>query len=166
MSVDFFDANIFIYLFDETDAGKRRISENILAEALIHDTGAISFQVVQETLNVITTRLKVPASTGDALQFLEKVLTPLWRIMPSRVLYSSAIAIQSRYRYSFYDALIIAAALEAGCARLLTEDMQHGQKIEGLVIVNPFLEAVLSGDFASIVARNNSGVISDVNVVR
>lgn len=142
MNVDFFDANIFIYLFDETDAEKRRISENILADALICDTGVISFQVIQETLNVITTKLKVPASTEDALRFLEIVLTPMWRIMPSMDLYTSAIAIQSRYRHSFYDALIIAAALEAGCTRLLSEDMQHGQRIEGLVIENPFRVAL------------------------
>ena len=142
MNVDFFDANVVIYLFDETDPRKRGIAETLLAEALIHDSGTISFQVVQETLNVITTRLKVPASAEDAHQFLEKVLTPLWRIMPSRELYSSAIAIQSRYRYSFYDALIIAVTLEAGCARLLTEDMQHGQRIEGLMIENPFLPAL------------------------
>lgn len=141
MSVDFFDANIFIYLFDETDARKRGITEKMLAQALMDVSGVISFQVVQETLNVITTKLKVPASSDDARRFLEKVLTPLWRIMPSPELYSSAIAIQSRFRYSFYDALIVAAALEAGCSRLLTEDMQHGQRIEGLTIENPFLDS-------------------------
>lgn len=47
--------------------------------------------------------------------------------------------IRSRYHYGFYDSLIVAAALEAGCARLSTEDLQHGQKIEGLLIENPFL---------------------------
>jgi predicted nucleic acid-binding protein len=62
--------------------------------------------------------------------------------MPSDRLYSSAIEIQTRYRYSFYDALIIAAALEAGCTRLLSEDMQHGQRIEGMTIENPFLPEV------------------------
>lgn len=142
MSVDFFDANIFIYLFDETDARKRGLAEKMLAQALMDTSGVISFQVVQETLNVITTKLKVPASSDDAQRFLEKVLTPLWRIMPSMELYSNAISIQSRLRYSFYDSLIIAAAIEAGCSRLLTEDMQHGQRIEGLVIENPFLAAL------------------------
>jgi predicted nucleic acid-binding protein len=141
MSVDFFDANIFIYLFDETDPRKREISERILAQSLIHSSGVTSFQVVQETLNVITTKLKVPATPDDAQRFLEKVLTPLWRTMPSANLYTKAIAIQSSLRYSFYDALIIAAALESGCSRLLTEDMQHGQRIEGLLVENPYLEA-------------------------
>ena len=59
--------------------------------------------------------------------------------MPSHALYRRALEIQARYRYGFYDSLIIAAALEAGCQRLLSEDMQHGQQIEHLRIVNPFL---------------------------
>jgi predicted nucleic acid-binding protein len=141
MIADFVDANVFIYLFDETDDRKRGISEKTLARALVEGSGVISYQVVQETLNVITTKLNVPASSSDAQRFLEKVLRPLWRIMPSENLFANAIAIQSRFRFAFYDALIIAAALEAGCSRLLTEDMQHGQRIEGLTIENPFLES-------------------------
>ena len=60
--------------------------------------------------------------------------------MPSHALYRRALEIQTRYGYGFYDSLIIAAALEAGCQHLLSEDMQHGQQIEQLRIVNPFLE--------------------------
>lgn len=52
--------------------------------------------------------------------------------------YARALALQDRHRFSFYDSLIVAAALEAGCRRLLTEDLQHGQRIEGLRIENPF----------------------------
>ena len=66
------------------------------------------------------------------------MLMPLWRVMPSQKLYSEAIALQRRLRLSFYDSLIVAAALEAGCKRLLTDDMQDGQRIEGLRIENPF----------------------------
>ena len=65
-------------------------------------------------------------------------LSRLWRIMPSEGLYQTALSIQSRYRYSFYDSLIIAAALEAGCTRLLSEDLQAGQTIDGLRIEDPF----------------------------
>jgi predicted nucleic acid-binding protein len=54
-------------------------------------------------------------------------------------LYQRALDLQTRYRYAFYDSLIVAAALTAGCSRLYTEDMQHGQQIEGLRIENPFL---------------------------
>jgi predicted nucleic acid-binding protein len=58
--------------------------------------------------------------------------------MPSRGLYEQALNIQGRYGYGFYDSLIIAAALEAACSRLISEDFQDGQRIEGLRIVNPF----------------------------
>lgn len=144
MSVDFIDANIFIYLFDELDVRKRTISEELVAQAIGQDSGVISFQVVQETLCVITTKLKVPADPADAEILMQRVLKPLWRVMPSAELYTRTLELQSRYRFSFYDALIVAAALEAGCARLLTEDLQHGQQIEGLTIENPFLEEVTS----------------------
>ena len=59
---------------------------------------------------------------------------------PSQGLYHRALDIQARYRYGFYDALIIAAALDAGCTRLYSEDLQHGQRIDGLIIENPFKE--------------------------
>ena len=67
------------------------------------------------------------------------MLLPLWSVAPSAELYRRGLEIQSRYQYGFYDALIIAAALEASCTRLLSEDLQHGQKIENLTIENPFL---------------------------
>jgi predicted nucleic acid-binding protein len=61
--------------------------------------------------------------------------------MPSLALYQRGLALQARYKLSFYDAVGVVAALEAGCKRLLSEDMQHGLKIEKLVILNPFLLA-------------------------
>ena len=64
---------------------------------------------------------------------------PLWSVMPSTRLYRHALDVRERYRFSFYDSLIVAAALEAGCTRLLSEDLQDGQVIEGLRIENPFL---------------------------
>jgi predicted nucleic acid-binding protein len=58
--------------------------------------------------------------------------------MPTQGLYERALDIQTRYQFSFFDALIVAAALVGGCTRLLSEDLQHAQRIEGLTIVNPF----------------------------
>ena len=138
MSADFLDSNIFVYLFDEGAHQKRSTAEAITRDAIEARTGCISFQVVQETLNVLTRKLAVPVTTADAQGFLHKMLMPLWRVMPSQKLYSDAIALQRRLRLSFYDSLIVAAALEAGCKRLLTEDLQDGQRIEGLRIENPF----------------------------
>jgi predicted nucleic acid-binding protein len=140
MPADFVDSNVVLYLFDEVDAGKREVAETLIGQALETRAATISFQVVQETLNVITRKLPVPATPEDARRFLDQVLAPMWHIMPSQTLYRRALAMQARYRFGFYDALIVAAALQAGCTRLYSEDLQHGQQIEGLTIVNPFLK--------------------------
>ena len=136
---DFLDSNILVYLFDPADARRKGIAEQLVSRAHHAGTAIISFQVVQETLNVLTRKLKPPMTREDALRALQNVLTPLWRVQPSAALYARALGVQERYQFSFYDSMIVAAALEAGCARLLSEDLQHGQKIEGLTIKNPFI---------------------------
>ncbi|WP_273846805.1 PIN domain-containing protein [Rubrobacter calidifluminis] len=138
MSGDFVDSNIFVYLFDETDRFKRNVAERIVERGLQEHNASISYQVVQEVLNVLTSKLAEPISTEGARRFMLEVLAPLWRISPRPALYHRALDIQARYRYGFYDSLIVAAALEAGCDRLYSEDLQDGQRIEGLVIENPF----------------------------
>lgn len=137
MSVEnFFDTNVLIYLFDGTDDAKRERAELLIQQALDNETGCISYQVVQETMNVITRKLN--ATPEKALQLLDRVLVPLWQINPTRTLYRRGLDLQTRYGFSFYDSLIIAAALEAGCTCLYSEDMQDGQQIQSLTIQNPF----------------------------
>lgn len=136
MSGDFLDSNILVYVFDKIDVRKSTIAHDLVRAAHADQTAAISFQVVQETLNVLTRKLKTPAE--DARAFLEHVLLPLWRVMPSPALYRSALDIRTSHGFSFYDSLIVAAALESGCTRLYSEDLQHGQKIGRLSIHNPF----------------------------
>ncbi|MDX1604686.1 MAG: PIN domain-containing protein [Candidatus Competibacterales bacterium] len=139
MSVDFIDSNVFVYLFDEIDTGKRERAQTLIHRALLRRTACISFQVVQETLNVLTRKLPVPLEADDARLFLERILVPLWRIGPSEQFYRHGLELQARYRYGLYDALIIAAALSVGCTTLYSEDLQHDQRIEGLRICNPFV---------------------------
>jgi predicted nucleic acid-binding protein len=140
MSAEFIDSNVFVYLFDETDDHKRDTAERIVGSALQTHNASISFQVVQETLNVVTRKLPTPMTAEGAKRFMERVLAPLWRVSPSSALYHRALDVQARYRYGFYDSLIVAAALDAGCNRLYSEDLQDGQRIEGLTIENPFRE--------------------------
>ena len=137
MSVEhFLDTNVFIYLFDETNDHKRERAVRLIQESLVNETGCISYQVVQETLNVITRKLN--ATPEKARQILDDTLIPLWRVNPTRTLYQRSLDLQTRYRFSFYDSLIVAAALEAGCKSLFSEDLQDGQQIEDLTITNPF----------------------------
>ena len=137
MSVEnFLDTNIFVYLFDETDADKRARAEHLVRQALEEETGCISYQVVQETMNVITRKLN--ATPEKARQLLDYALIPLWRVNPTQTLYQRGLDLQARYKLSFYDSLIVAAALDAGCKTLYSEDLRHGQHIEGIIITNPF----------------------------
>lgn len=137
---DFFDTNVFIYLFDAADARKQATAQSLVARALAVGDAAISFQVVQETLHVLTRKFTRQVTPDVAARILQNPLLPLWRVQPSSALYAHALQLQERHGFSFYDSLIVAAALEAGCQRLLTEDLHNGQQIDGLTIRNPFTD--------------------------
>jgi predicted nucleic acid-binding protein len=135
---DFLDTNVLVYVFDRRDARRRGIAEGLLNHALERGSAVISFQVVQESLNVVTRKIRPALAAEEAEAALRGILAPLWQVMPSTALYARGLGLQARLSLSFYDSLIVAAALEAGCKRLLSEDLQHGQRIEGLRIENPF----------------------------
>jgi len=97
--------------------------------------------VVQEVLNVLTRKLRLLMNVEDATRYLANTLEPLWRVQPGAELFPSGLSLQARYKFSFYDSLIIAAALAARCTRLYSEDLQHGQRIDGLTIEDPFRAA-------------------------
>lgn len=139
MSAEYFiDTNIFVYQLEALDEDKSATADRIIREGIETKKACISFQVVQECLNTVLRKVEIPLSTDDTRTYLEKVLAPLWRVRPSLALYNRALNLQARYRYGFYDSLIVAAALDAGCARLYSEDLQDGQRIESLRIENPF----------------------------
>lgn len=139
MSVDLFiDTNVFLYQLDTRDARKHAIADRIVGDALASDTACISFQVVQECLNTVLRKAEIALDEASARAYLDTVLAPLQRVQSSVALYRRALALQTRWKFSFHDSLIVAAALEAGCKRLLTEDLQHGQRVQTLRIENPF----------------------------
>ncbi len=134
----FIDTNLFIYQLEGSDERKAGIADAIIREGIGTGKACISFQVVQECLNTVLRKAEIPLTAEQARRYLDAVLTPLFRVSPNVSLYRNALALQGRYRYGFYDSLIIAAALSAGCTRLWSEDLQHGQRIGELVIENPF----------------------------
>lgn len=141
MSVEnFIDSNVFIYELEAADERKARIAEQIIRDGIANDTACISFQVIQEILNTVLRKAEIPLGPDAAAAYLDAVLAPLFKVGASIDLYQRALDVQVRYRYSFYDSLIIAAALTAGCVRIYSEDLQGGQRIEGLTIVNPFAD--------------------------
>lgn len=138
----FLDTNVFVYTFDASSPAKRAIAEELVERALTTGEGLVSSQVVQEFLNVSGTKFADPLTVDDRRRYVDRVLAPLCEVFAGPRLWERALDVQDRYRYGFYDSLIIAGALEAGCGVLLTEDLQAGQRIGSLEIVDPFaLEA-------------------------
>jgi predicted nucleic acid-binding protein len=135
----FLDTNIFVYSFDRGAAAKSRRATQLIRTALKTQKGITSYQVVQEFFNVALQRFTQPMKVDEAEQYYGTILRPLLGIHSSQALYLDALHLQSRYRLSWYDSLIVAAAIQAQCQVLMTEDLQHGQQFGDLRIENPFL---------------------------
>ena len=135
----FLDTNILIYSLDRRDLVKASKADALVMDGLTSGKGVISFQVVQEFLNVALRKLAHPMTLESAERYLAKVLMPMLRVYPSHSLYTEALRLHSLNKLSWYDALIVCAAREAGCGILYSEDLQHGQKFGILRVVNPFL---------------------------
>ena len=133
----FIDTNVFLYTFD-SDPFKKEIALELIQEALSHQKGIVSYQVLQEFLNVVLKKFKVPMKIDDCKVYLETVLFPLCEVFPDQNLFMRALDLKKKFKFGFYDAVIVASALHGGCQILYSEDLQHRQKIEQLMIVNPF----------------------------
>ena len=120
----------------EKEAGNCKASNQITH--VQNETGMISIQVRQEFSHVSTQKIQVPLSTEEALEFLHYIAV-LDTVHPELEMIVAGIRIPEKHRISFWDALIIQAALTVGCTRLLSEDLQHGFEIDQLTIENPFL---------------------------
>ena len=136
MSAEFFlDTNILVYAFDPSSPTKQSVSKKLL-----NSKGwFVSWQVVQEFSSVALHRFAVPMKSHDLADYISLKLWPRCSILPSDTIFSQAIAIHERYGFRYYDSLIISSALVGGATQLLSEDLQSGQKIGSLNIINPFL---------------------------
>ena len=140
MSAEYFlDTNLFIYHVDDADHRKQEIAAGIIRQALDSGRGCISYQVVQECLNVMLRKASQRLDVSYARRYLEDTLEPLIGVPNNASLYHRALDIHARYQFHFYDSLIVAGALVAGCKTLFSEDLQDGQRIESLTITNPFV---------------------------
>ena len=121
----FMDTNIMVYHAINQDPRKRDISSKLVNRAIVEGCGLISYQVVQECVQVLLTDNKTPLPPTLLETYLSKVLLPLCLTHSTQQLYLSAFAVKMRYGLHWYDSLIVAAALEAGCNVLYTEDLQN-----------------------------------------
>lgn len=132
----FVDTNLLIYALDNADQAKQRQARKWRSELWKSRRGRISYQVLQE-FYVKSVRKWAGAEPQVRAEVRDLVT---WQPIPvDSALIESAWRIQDRYKLSFWDALIVAAAKTAACDYLLTEDLQAGQSIDGVRVVNPFV---------------------------
>lgn len=134
----FLDTNVLVYTFEERASAKRARARDLVARALETRNGVISYQVVQEFLNVATRKFVKPMAVADAQLYLARILMPLCEVFPDTALFSQALSITGEMDISFYDALIVSSAIAGGCTVLWTEDLQHERRIRGVEIRDPF----------------------------
>jgi predicted nucleic acid-binding protein len=132
----FVDTNVFVYLYDVDSPDKQARAKSILGSALAGIELVISTQVLQE-FYVTANRKFQFLSDREILQAMNDLADLSTVKIDVRIIFE-AIEIGRRFQLSFWDALIVQAALSAGCSSLLTEDLQHGQRIGNLVVENPF----------------------------
>ena len=131
----FFDTNVLVYAHDAHDAGKGDLSRSLVADALDNDQFVVSTQVLAEFYATAMRRRLLGSARA-----LDLVL--LWSgheiVAQTPDLIVRAIALHQEHSLSFWDALIVQAALDARCDVLLSEDLQHGRRFGELTITNPF----------------------------
>lgn len=134
----FLDTNLLIYAIDPAEPGKQAVAQEWIAAAHESGNGFLSYQVVQEWFNVVLAKATVPLTADEAVSIYHRLIEPLWHIQSSRELLDTALDLHRHDSFSWWDSLIVSAAIQGGCDRLLSEDLQHGRKIRGVKIINPF----------------------------
>jgi len=133
----FVDTNVLVYAHDVDAGQKHQIAQGLLIELWNNRTGVLSVQVFQEFYVTVTRKLIHPLSAKEARNIIRNYLT--WHIeINDSLSVLNASRIEENYKVSFWDALIVSAASMANVSKILTEDLQSGQVIEGIVIENPF----------------------------
>jgi predicted nucleic acid-binding protein len=125
----FLDTNLFVYLYSDTDASKR---ERVL-QTINQYERFVSTQVLNEFCSVCIRKLKLPVvsvqkAVGEIMSICNLIIVDDATVI-------TALGLHERYRYSYYDGLILASALESDCRYLLSEDMADGQEIAGRLII-------------------------------
>ncbi len=133
----FLDTNILVYAYDLDEKSKRQTAKAILVDCWNNRSGIISTQVLQEFYVTLTRKLssKLPATEARAV-IRDFFPWSIYQIAPTDI--AEASEIEDQYGYTFWDSLVITAARNASAEVLYSEDMQDGQKLGDLKIINPF----------------------------
>jgi predicted nucleic acid-binding protein len=135
----FVDTNLLVYAYDSSAGEKWERASGLVSALWEHRTGVISTQVAQELFVILTQKVQRPLAPAKAKEIVADMLHwPLVVNDADSIL--RAVDLQMTYRFSFWDSLILQAAISSRSDYLLSEDFQHGQVIESVTIVNPLLE--------------------------
>ena len=134
----FIDTNVLVYAFDVDSGGKREVAEEVLLALRQQRSGVVSMQVLQEFYNTVTRKIAHPMPKEKARAVVDSFSQWCVETTPAEI--GRAFQIEDAARISFWDALIVAAELKAGAQRILSEDLNPGQQIAGILIENPFAE--------------------------
>ena len=133
----FVDTNVLIYAHDRSAGLKHEQAQKLLRDLWQSGLGGLSIQVLQEFYVTVTRKVANPLSPAQA----SKIITHLgtWQVhSPTVEDIQEAIAIQTSYDLSFWDAMIVRSSIRLGCDTLWSEDLNAGQRYAGVVVVNPF----------------------------
>jgi predicted nucleic acid-binding protein len=133
----FVDTNVLVYAFEKSVSPKKPVARRLMAELMVENRLRLSTQVLQELFVTLTMKGSQRCSNGEGLAVLENLTS--WPLIASD--YSAiraAIGLADEAQLSFWDALIVVAAVRSGASVLYTEDLNHGQEILGVRICNPF----------------------------
>jgi predicted nucleic acid-binding protein len=131
----FLDTNILVYANDRSSRRKKKLARSWIGRAFETRSGCLSTQVLQEFFVVATRKASVPPDNARSQILLFRQLDT---VIVDEEMILSAVDLHMIHSISFWDALIVRSAGAAGCSTLLTEDLQHGQVLDGIRVVDPF----------------------------
>ena len=133
----FLDSNILVYFVDEHDSKKQKIAEKLIKNSVEMKTGVLSTQSLQEFYSVVTRKSLCSKEQAKTIVEKFKNTLPITQISVTHILKAIDISIQTQF--SFWDSLIVSAAHSSGCVIVYSEDMNHNQLVNGVKIINPFI---------------------------
>ncbi len=133
----FVDTNILVYGQDKDAGQKHQIAQNLLTDLWNSRSGVLSVQVLQEFYVTLTRKVSHPLSPSTVRNLIRDYISWQVEVNDTRSILNAS-RIEENYKISFWDALIVSAASKANVSKILTEDLQPGQVIEGILIENPF----------------------------
>ncbi len=139
----FVDSNVLIYAHDVDAGRKREVAKALLRELWLARTGVLSVQVLHEFYVNVTRKIRTPVSKAEARAVVATYIP--WCLEPETGDVNEAFRIEDEAGINFWDALIVAAAARSGATRVLSEDLNPGQAISGVTVVNPFTDSAEAG---------------------